>query len=324
MGAGAVGAHLAARLARAGANVSLLARGAQLAAIAADGLTLEAPDTRFTVRLPAAASASALGLQDLVFVAVKGPALPAAVDGILPLLKPETPVVYLQNGIPWWYFHGDDSERAGQPIERLDPGGRIWRTLDPRRALGGIVHSSSSISRPGVVRVQRASNRLVIGEPDGSRSDRVLSTLRLLESAGFVAEFASDIRTAIWTKLILNIATGPLAVLTQSALNDLYGEGACVEATRACLLEAHAVATAIGRGEPMDLDDALARVGESRHKPSVLQDLEAGRAMEIDAIYDVPLDFARRAGVETPVLSLLIALTKLRARAAGLYSRAAP
>lgn len=320
VGGGAVGAHVAGRLARGGRAVSLVARGAQLDAVAANGLTVNAPDASFNVRLPSSANAADFGPQDLVVVAVKAPSITSAIPSIVPLLGPETPVVFMLNGVPWWYFHRAGGARDGERIEALDPGGHIWRAIGPDRAIGGIVHSSSSIAAPGVVKVKRAVNRLVIGEPDDSASERLASIAALLETGGLVVERATDIRSAIWSKLVMNLATGPLSVLTQGALGDLKRERACVEAIRACLHEAHAVAAAAGYdlGTP-DVEPVMKRMLESSHRPSILQDLDAGRPMEVDAIYDVPLGFARRAGIETPTLALLVAMTRLRAEAAGLY-----
>lgn len=318
-GAGAVGGHVAARLARGGADVSVVARGANLAAIQARGLTVRAPDATFDARVTASDDPAVLGPQDAVIVTLKAPALPSLARGIGPLLGPDTPVVFAMNGIPWWYFHAEGGPHDGMRLDRLDPGGTVWGAVGPQRAVGGVVNSACTVVEPGVISVANANSRLNIGEPDGTISRRCQAVADAMQAGGLFSDVVPDIRDAIWTKLFVNIASGPLAVLAASAVADVFAEEACCDAARQIAAEITAVAAAMGSKAVAKPDLQIASGRKLQHKPSIVQDLLAGRPMEVDAIYGVPLEMARMAGVATPVLDLLVSLVKLRARAAGLY-----
>ncbi len=318
-GAGAIGGHLAARLARGGATVSVVARGAQLRAIQNDGLTVQAPDARFTVRVAASADPAELGVQDAVLVTVKAPALPSVAAGIAPLLGPETPVVFVMNGIPWWYFDRQGGALEGTRIAGLDPGDAVRTAVGPARSIGGVVYSACTVIAPGVIDVEHARNRLVLGEIDGALSGRMEAIAAPLRAGGFAMEITPDIRTAVWTKLTMNMAAGPVAVLTQSAPERSLTEPAVEAAVRAVYAEGLAIARALGCSPEVDVEAAIAGSKRLAHKPSILQDLELGRPMEVATIFDAPLQLARMADVATPTLDLLVALARLRARAAGLY-----
>jgi 2-dehydropantoate 2-reductase len=318
-GAGAIGGHLAARLHRAGAEVSVVARGAHLAAIQARGLTVHAIDGEHHAKVRASAEPGELGRQDAVFVTVKAPALPAVAASIGPLLGADTPVAFVMNGIPWWYFDHLAGPHEGKSLPRIDPGDGLRRALGPGRAIGGVVYSASAVTSPGVVEVEQPKSRFILGEPDGTVSDRVVTLAGLITKGGISGEATPAIRTEIWNKLISNLAGGTLAVLTGSAPKGVYGEPATEQASLRMMQEATAIAQALG-ADP--LTDHARRISGQRamdHKPSILQDLELGRPMEIDGMFDAPLALAHLAGVEAPTLELLVALCKLRARSAGLY-----
>jgi 2-dehydropantoate 2-reductase len=319
-GAGAIGGHLAARLHRAGADVSVIARGAHLAAIQANGLTVHAIDGEHRAAVAASADPADIGKQDAVFVTVKAPALPAVAASIGPLLGPDTPVAFVMNGIPWWYFDHLRGPHQGKSLPRIDPDDVLRRALGPARALGGVVYSASAVTTPGVVEVEQPKSRLILGEPDGTMSDRVLALASLITKGGISGEATPAIRTEIWNKLISNLAGGTLAVLTGSAPKGVYVEPAAEQAALRMMQEATAIAQALGADPTTDHQRRIGGQRTMDHKPSILQDLELGRPMEIDGMFDGPLVLAHMAGVAVPTLELLVALCKLRARSAGLYN----
>lgn len=318
-GAGAIGGHLAVRLARGGAEVSVLARGPHLAAIQRDGLTVHASDGHHNVRVQASDDAKALGPQDAVIVTVKAPALPAVAAGIGPLLKGDTSVAFVMNGIPWFYFHGIGGKLEGHRLPKIDPGDALWRTVGPERAIAGVVYAASAVIAPGVIEVENADPRVVLGEPDDRESQRVQAVASHINAGGMTAIVSTKIRDEIWNKLLGNLGNGPLAVLTQVSIKDLYQEPICVDAARRVMEEAQAVANALGAHPSGNHAKRIEHGRNLDHKPSILQDLELGRPMEIDGIFDAPQELARAAGVATPTLDLVVAMAKVRARAAGLY-----
>lgn len=320
-GAGAIGGHLALRLHRGGAQVSVIARGAHLEAIRRDGLTVHAVDGTHQARLPATDDPSTLGPQDAVFVTVKAPALPAVAAAITPLLGPDTPVAFVMNGIPWWYFINMPGPHAGKSLPHIDPDDRMRKALGDRRVLGGVVYSASEVVAPGVIEVEQPKSRFILGEPDNTLSNRVGALAGLITQGGVSGEATAAIRTEIWNKLISNLAGGTLAVLTGCAPKTNYTEAAVRDASLRMMHEAEAIARAMG-AEPTS--NHAARVNSQAsmdHKPSILQDLELGRRMEVDQMFDAPVTLARMAGVETPTLDLMVALCKIRAEGAGLYDR---
>jgi 2-dehydropantoate 2-reductase len=319
-GAGAIGGHLAGRLAKAGVDVSVVARGPHLAAIRQNGLTVLAGDGDIHARVAASDDPAELGPQDAVIVAVKAPALPAVAAGIAPLLGPDTPVAFAMNGIPWWYFYKHGGPLDGRRLPRIDPGDAVWNAVGPQRAIGGAVYSSCTVTAPGVIEATNQVNRLVLGEPDGSLSARAEAIAAPLREAGFVMEVTPRVREAVWAKLLLNIASGPLAVLGASPTKALYVEPGCVAAAQTMMDEAAAIAAAMGCPVPPDPARRAKVGGGGSHLPSIAQDLALGRPMEVDAIYGTPLEMARMVGVATPVLDMLVALVRVRARQAGLYT----
>ena len=318
-GAGAIGGHLAVRLARGGADVSVVARGPQLAAIRQDGLKVVTSKGDLDARVRASGDPAELGVQDAVLVTVKAPALPSVAVTIAPLLGPGTKVAFVMNGIPWFYFHAIGGALEGRRLPKIDPGDALWRTVGPERAIAGVVYAASAVIRPGVIELENPSSRVVLGEPDGRVSPQVRAIAAHLNAGGMTAEVSEVVRDAIWNKLLNNLASGSLAVLTQASIQRLYQEEVCVATARRIMDEALAIATAVGAKPDPDHDKRIAHGRSLDHKPSILQDLELGRPMEIDGIFDAPLEMARLVGVAAPTLEMVVALMKVRARAAGLY-----
>ena len=318
-GAGAIGGHVAARLAKGGAEVAVVARGPNLEAMRARGLRVRTPDEDMTAPVRASADPAELGKQDAVIVTVKAPALPSVAAGIAPLLGPDTPVVFAMNGIPWFYFHREGGPHDGMRLERLDPGGALWDAVGPERAIAGVVYSACTVTAPGEVEVENARSRLILGEPDGTASARCERLAEVLRAGGLTTEVTERIRDAIWAKLLLNLGSGPLGILTGCAPSGFYAEEGCREATRRILAEGVALAAALGCKTAPNAEGQIRNASQSNHKTSILQDLELGRPMEIEALYGVPLELARMHGVETPVLDMLAGMVRARARQAGLY-----
>jgi len=319
-GAGAIGGHLAMRFARGGAEVSVIARGPHLAAIQRDGLTVHAVDGRHHVTLRASDDPAQLGPQDAVVVTVKAPALPQVAANIAALLRPDTGVAFVMNGIPWWYFHALPGRHEGHRLSRIDRGDALWRTVGPENAIGGVVYAASAVTAPGVIEVEQPRSRVVFGEPDGRLSDRAEALAALLRAGGIVGEVSPDIRTEIWNKLISNLAGGTLAVLAGAAPKAVYADPVCAAAGERVMQEAASIAEALGSHPHRNFAQRIASTASMDHKPSILQDLELGRPMEVDGMFDAPLELARLAGVPVPTLELLVALAKVRARGAGLYA----
>jgi 2-dehydropantoate 2-reductase len=319
-GAGSVGGYLAAYLARGGAEVSVVARGAHLAAIRANGLTVETPDETLTVRVAASDNPAELGQQDLVLVTVKAPALPNVAATIAPLLDSQTAVAFVMNGIPWWYFHAHGGPLDGRQMKLLDPDGALWRTVGPERAIGAVFWPACSVPSPGVVRLLTGAGAgTVFGEPSNALTPRLQALADAFQAAGLPVTLTQDIRTLIWRKLAFNLSAGPMCVLTETPVLDTHTEPALIDCSGAMLTEAVALATAMGITLNMDIAAIAETNKRLAHRPSILQDLTSGRPMEIEALYGVPLELARLAGVPTPMLDVLVGLIKVKARARGLY-----
>ncbi len=320
-GAGSVGGYLAGFLAQGGSDVSVVARGAHLAAIRTGGLHVETPDGSITVHLPASDDPRDLGPQDAVIVTVKAPALPQVAATIAPLLRDNTLVAFPMNGIPWWYFHRHGGMLDGHRLPRLDPDDALWNAIGPDRAIGGIFWPACSTPSPGVVRLLTGAGRGTgFGEPDGSTSPRINALAEAFRAAHLPVTIADDIRTLIWQKLAFNLSAGPMCVLTETPVAATHAEPALIACSRHMVTEAVVVARAIGITLDLDLDQIAAINTHLQHRPSILQDLQANRPMEIDALYSVPLDMARLLNVPTPTLDLLVSLIKAKARTRGLYA----
>lgn len=319
VGFGAVGGLVGARLAMAGASVSALARGATLASLEKYGARLQVDGKTTSVPLRASSDPTALGVQDVVILAVKATALQEVAAQMAPLIGPETIVVTAMNGVPWWFFSGGQVPYAGTRLPSLDPDGRLSHAIPIRHIVGCVVHLSSACPEPGLVRVG-FGNRLILGEPCGGASSRVDTLVSLLAKAGFNAEASADIRTDIWYKLWGNMTMNPVSALTGATcdrvLDDPLVHAFCLAAMR----EAADIGARIGcpivqSGE--DRMDVTRKLGA--FKTSMLQDAEAGKPLEIDALVAAVHDIGKLAGVPTPNIDALLGLARLYARTRGLY-----
>ncbi len=319
-GAGAIGGVIAARLALSGVETSVVARGAHLAAIQENGLTFQAPERTDVVRLAASADPAELGPQDVVIAAVKAHQIPAIARPMLPLLGPDTAVAYAINGIPWWYFHKAGGAWGERRLERLDPGGILWDEVGVDRTIGCVVNLPATVTAPGVIHYEGGNNRLALGELDGAETPRLAALANALSTAGLMIETHRPIRFEVWNKLALIIVSSPLSVLTTMPAGLGLSDSALRDVARSAWREANAIAAACGVALDEDIDAKLE--GWSRgtnHRPSILQDLDNGRPMEIDAQITVPVALAHDAGVPVATLDTLSRLMRARARAAGLY-----
>ena len=317
-GAGAIGGFLAVELAGSGVDVSVVARGPHLEAIRARGLELRISDETKIEKLPASDDPGELGPQDYVIVTLKAHSVSPIVDRMVPLLGPETVVVTAQNGILWWYFYRLEGPWEGTRLEILDPGGRIWDTLGPERAIGCVVYPSCEIVEPGVVR-HIDGKRFMLGEPDGSRSERIVALAKAFTAAGLKAPIRKRIRDDIWLKLWGNVSFNPVSVLTLATLEEMTADAGTRAVIKRIMLEAQAVAEKLGVRFPVDVDTRIEWGGDvGAHKTSMLQDLERGRPMEIDALVGAVSELGKLVSVPTPTIDTVLALVTLRARKAGL------
>ncbi len=318
-GAGAIGGLIGAHLVKAGVEVTLIARGLHLAAIKRGGLAIVGPKESFTVKPKATEDPIEAGLQDTVIIALKAQAVAAIAPSLAPLLGPGTAVVTATNGLPWWYFHGIEGELKDRRLPLLDPGDAQWRAIGPERVIGCVVYPAAEIVRPGEIR-HIEGDRLTLGEPDGGKSQRVLELSRALIAGGLKAPVKTDIRTEIWVKLWGNVAFNPLSALTGATLKQLCDDPATRALARAMMLETQEIARRLGIVMPIGIDrriDGAAAVGQ--HKTSMLQDFERGRSIELDAILGAVAELGRLVGSETPMIDAIFALTRAKARIAGLY-----
>lgn len=319
-GAGAIGGLMAAKLAAKGdTEVTVIARGPHLAAMQAHGLTLRSEGQEITVPVRAVASAEDAGPQDYVVVTLKAHSLPGAARQMQPLLGPETAIVSAVNGIPWWYFHKLGGPHEGRVVDSVDPGGVVSRLLPPERAIGCIVYPAAEVPEPGVI-AHGYGDRFTLGEPDGSRSARVNALSEALIAAGFKAPVRPRIRDELWVKLWGNMAFNPISALTTATLDQLIADDGQRGVARAMMLEGQAVAERLGIRFAIDVDKRIAGGAEvGAHKTSMLQDLERGRPMEIDALLGSVVELAELVEVPVPTCRTVLALVRARGRAAGCY-----
>src|SRR4051812_22791673 len=318
VGAGAIGTWLGAALHRAGHDVALLARGAHLEALRRDGVrVVERDGAAYEARPLATDDAVEVGPVDAVVLAVKAHDQLAAAPAVRALLGPGTPVVVAQNGLPWWYFHGLPGPYEGRRIETLDPGDALSAALAPERAIGMVVYLGAEIAAPGVVRT-RPEAGLVVGEPGGAPTPRLDAVAGALRDAGFPVRTTADVRTEIWTKLMGNLSFNPISLLTRAGLGTMASDPGVRAVIRAMMEEAVAIARAVGADPTMSIDERLAitaRLGD--HRPSTLQDLEAGKRVELDALTGAAVELADLTGVPAPTLRTVHALADLEARVLG-------
>ena len=321
-GAGAIGGFLGARLGAQGHAVSAVARGGTLAALAADGLRLQLADREVRAPVVAAEDPARLGPQDLVVIAVKTPALPAVAARVAPLIGPDTTVLTAMNGVPWWFFSGMPGPHAGRRLACLDPDGAIARAIPVAHVVGGVVHASCMTPAPGVVR-HVMGHGLIVGEPAGGASARTTALAAALGAAGFECRVSSRIQQDVWYKLWGNMTMNPVSALTGATvdriLDDPLANGFCQNVMR----EAKAIGAAIGCPIEQTVEDRNAVTRKlGAFKTSMLQDVEAGKPLEIDALLTVVREIAGHAGVAAPNLDALLGVTRVFARVHGLYPQA--
>ena len=311
-GAGAVGSHFAVRLALAGHEVACVARGAHLQAMQAKGLTLRIGEAEYHARVKASDDPAALGRQDLVISTLKATSVGSLAEGLQPLLGPETPVVLAQNGIPWWYDIGLPADHPPPPdLSFLDPGGRLRAAIGRQRIIGGVIFSSNEVIAPGLVAgLSPDRNRLVIGECDDRASERIRALRTMLEAAKLASPEVAEIREAIWSKLLTNMSLSVLCLVTGQTARGVRDDAVLQDVIPRLLDEANAIAQAYIPNVKRVTRNAPA----PNHKPSILQDYELGRPMEIDVLVRAPAAFARAAGLATPMLDLIAALAIQKAR----------
>ncbi|MGB7300360.1 MAG: 2-dehydropantoate 2-reductase [Burkholderiaceae bacterium] len=318
-GAGAIGGYLGAKLAMAGAQVSLVARGPHLVAMQDKGLTLIEEGQSHTVPVTAAQDPAALGPQDYVIVTLKAHSVPMVVEPMKALLGPETTVVMGVNGVPWWYFYELDGPYKNRRLQTVDPGGLQWNGIGPERVLGCVVYPAAVVPEPGVVQ-HIEGNRFSLGEPSGEKTERALALSKALSAVGLKAPVRPKIRDEIWVKLWGNLSFNPISALTHATLDQLCTFDGTRAVARGMMVEAQHIAEKLGVRFPVDVDkriDGGAAVGA--HKTSMLQDLERGRPMEIDALITAVQEMGQLVDVPTPTIDTVLALIRLRARTAGTY-----
>ena len=318
-GAGAIGAHIGVLMKLAGVDVSLIARGAHLEAIKQNGLKLIINGEEKVARMPAAKDAAELGPQDYVIVALKSHQAWESADQIKPLLGPDTAVVTAQNGIPWWYFYGFEGQYANLQLESVDPRGRQWNTIGPQRAIGATVYPAAEIVSPGVVK-HTYGDRYGLGEPTRQETPRVKALAQAFEAAGLKPKIYPEIRNDIWLKLWGNLCFNPISALTHATLDVVATDTGTRMVARRMMEEAETIARRIGAHFRVDIErriNGAASVGA--HRTSMLQDLEKGRPIELDALLSVVQEMGRLVDVQTPTIDVVLALSKQMGRVAGVY-----
>ncbi|MDQ7250973.1 2-dehydropantoate 2-reductase [Dongia sedimenti] len=322
-GAGAIGGMIGIRLALAGAEVGVVARGQTLKIIQAHGLRLIEGDATVFASVRAVAEPAALGPQDYVIVTVKAPALREIAARIKPLIGPATTVVTAMNGIPWWFFQNHDGPLAGRSLTAVDPDGSIARNILSAQTIGCVIYMSAAVERPGVIR-HDFGNRLLIGENDNRVTPRLQRLGAWLRRAGFDGVETTDIRREIWLKLWGNLSTNPISLLTEATLDRIVGDPLVETLVRRMMEEAAAIGAAIGVHPSLTVDEMIAKAHSfGAIKTSMLQDLERGTPVEIDALLTVTHDIGAMVNVPTPFIDSVLGLARLRAAEHGLMDRVA-
>jgi 2-dehydropantoate 2-reductase len=315
VGAGAIGGFLGARLAAAAA----LARGATLAALRAHGWRLLSDDGDLTAPVQASDDPAELGPQDLVIIAVKAQAMPSVAAVVGPLLKRDTVVLPAMNGVPWWFFDGFGGPCQGRHLDSVDPGGRIAAAVGLRHVIGGVVHMSAGTIKPGVVRHNRGAG-LIIGEPDHTETDRVAELAGVLRAGGLDVTVTTDIHTEVWYKLWGNLTINPISALTGATADRILDDDLVRDFCQQAMVEAQQIGARIGcpiTESPSDRNDVTRKLGAFRS--SMLQDTEAGRGLELDALVGAVREIGAVVGMPTPSVDALFGLTRLAAQVRGLY-----
>jgi len=316
-GAGAIGAYIGARMAQAGFDVTLFARGPHLRAMQERGVQVKSVEGDFVARPAIASSLQEVGPVDVVFLGIKAHGLPQLAPQLRPVLGPDTTVVSTQNGIPWWYFQGFGGDWEGLRLERVDPGGVISSAIEARRVVGSIVYFSTEITAPGVIQ-HIEGNRISLGEPDGTRSDRCRRIAEALIASGLRCPVTTRIRHEIWVKVLGNASFNPVSALTRATLVQMVRDPGVCSVIRNIMLEVEAVSRKLGMELPVSIDQRIAgaeKVGE--HKTSMLQDLEAGRSMELEALVGAVVELGERVGLPMPCTRTVYACAKLLSECAA-------
>jgi 2-dehydropantoate 2-reductase len=318
-GAGAVGGWLGVKLARAGCAVSVVARGATLASLRDHGLRLQEGSETLRAQVRASASPADLGVQDLVVVAVKAPAMAEVAKSIAPLLGPDTMVLTAMNGVPWWFFHGFGGSYAGTRLKAVDPDGAIAQAVPAKHIVGCVVHASCALKEPGFVQ-HHFGNKLILGEPSGAKTQRVQQLAALLDQAGFEAVVSEQIQKDAWYKLWGNMTVNPVSAMTGATTDLILNDDLVRGFISAVMLEAREIGARVGipiAQQPEDRHQVTRKLGA--FKTSMLQDVEAGKPVEIDALVTVVREMGAMTGVPTPFTDALLGLSRLHARVHGLY-----
>jgi 2-dehydropantoate 2-reductase len=316
-GAGAIGAYIGARMAQAGFDVTLFARGPHLHAMQEHGVRVKSTEGDFVARPTIAGSLEEVGPVDVVFLGVKAHGLPQLAPQLKPALGPETTVVSTQNGIPWWYFQGFGGEWEGMRLERVDPGGVISSAIGAHRVVGSIVYFATEITAPGVIQ-HNAGDRIALGEPDGARSDRCRRIAETLIASGLRCPVTAHIRQEIWVKILGNASLNPVSALTRATLGEMLRDPEVRSLIRNIMREVEAVSRKLGMELPVSVDQRIAgaeKVGE--HKTSMMQDLEAGRPIELEPLVGAVVELGERVGLPMSCTRTIYSCTKLLAEHAA-------
>jgi 2-dehydropantoate 2-reductase len=314
VGAGAIGAYVGARMARAGFDVTLFARGPHLKAMQEHGVQVKSTEGDFQARPRVVGSLEEAGPADVIFLAVKAHSLPQLAPQLKPVLGPDTTVVSTQNGIPWWFFQGFGGPWEGLRLERIDPGGAISVAIEARRVVGSIVYLATDVTAPGVIQ-HIEGNRISIGEPDGTRSERCRRISEALVASGFRCPITAHIREEIWVKILGNASLNPMSALTRTTLAQMIRDPGVSQVVRNIMQEVEEVSRKLGMELPITIDQRMAgaeKVGE--HKTSMLQDLEAGRPLELEALVGSMVELGERVGVPMTYTRMVYSCTKLLAQ----------
>ena len=318
-GAGAIGGWVGHGLARAGCHVSVVARGATLESLGRHGLRLNQAGSMTTQAVSVSSSPAELGVQDLVVVSVKAPSLPDVAQHIAPLIGPNTVVMTAMNGVPWWFLQGFGGRYAGLALTSVDPSGKITKAIAPQHVIGCVVHASCSIDAPGLVH-HHFGNKLIIGEPSGGKSQRVVQLLTLLEKAGFEVLVSDQIQNDIWFKLWGNMTVNPISALTGATTDLIMADDLVRGFISSVMLEAKEIGARLGiviAQQPEDRHAITMKLGA--FKTSMLQDVEAGKAVELDALVTAVKELGALTAVPTPYTDALLGLARVQARVRGLY-----
>jgi 2-dehydropantoate 2-reductase len=316
-GAGAIGAYIGARMAKAGFDVTLYARGPHLRAMQQHGVQVKSAEADFVARPRIAGSLGEVGPVDVIFLGVKAHGLTQLAPQLRPVLGPETTVVSTQNGIPWWYFQGIGGDYEGMRLEHVDPGGVISSAIEPHRVVGSIVYFATEITGPGVIQ-HIEGDRVSLGEPGGTRSDRCRRIAEALIASGLRCPVTTRIRHEIWVKLLGNASLNPISALTRSTLGEMLRDPGVRSLIRNIMLEIEALANKLGMELPVSVDQRIAgaeKVGE--HKTSMMQDLEAGRPIELEALVGAVVELGERVGMPMSYTRTVYSCTTLLAQHPG-------